>query len=45
MLPMMLLFDHRLIDGVMAGRLAKTFGELLRDPGAAFGPDGGRIGG
>lgn len=46
MLPMMLLFDHRLIDGVMAGRLGKTFGEVLRDPGAAFGPDGGRrIGG
>lgn len=40
MLPAMLLFDHRLIDGVMAGRLAATFGEMLRDPERVFGAAG-----
>lgn len=40
MLPLLLLFDHRLIDGVMAGRLALRFAELLREPARAFGEDG-----
>jgi len=38
-LPVMLLFDHRLIDGVRAGRLIQTFASLLLDPAAAFGED------
>lgn len=41
-LPVMLLFDHRLIDGVRAGRLLQRFGSLLLDPAAAFGEDGER---
>lgn len=40
MLPMMMLFDHRLIDGVAASRLGLTLGEILRDPGSEFGRDG-----
>ena len=39
-LPVMLLFDHRLIDGVRAGRLLARFAELMLDPVAAFGQDG-----
>ncbi len=43
-LPVLLIFDHRLIDGVMAGRLLKHFVQILLDPAAAFGADGGRRG-
>ncbi len=31
-------FDHRLIDGFQAARMAKTVIEAVKDPGAAFGP-------
>lgn len=41
-LPVVLVFDHRLFDGVMAGRIMLRFGEILRDPEATFGVDGER---
>jgi len=40
MLPVLLLFDHRLLDGVAAGRLAQTFAGILADPAAEFGIEG-----
>ena len=40
MLPVLLVFDHRLVDGVLAGRLLKTFVGILRHPEAVFGADG-----
>lgn len=40
MLPTMLAFDHRLMDGVMAGRVLARFGAILQDPEAVFGTDG-----
>lgn len=40
MLPLLLLFDHRLLDGVAAGRLALHFAGILADPAQAFGPTG-----
>lgn len=44
-LPVVLLFDHRLLDGVMAGRILVRLGEILRDPAKVFGPTGdARIG-
>ena len=42
MLPIILMFDHRLIDGVTAGRMLARFAEILRDPLAFFGADGQR---
>lgn len=42
MLPMMMLFDHRLIDGVAASRLGLSFCSLLQDPAGEFGGDGSR---
>lgn len=41
-LPMTLTFDHRLIDGVKAGRLLMKVSAHLRDPAATFGPTGER---
>lgn len=40
MLPLVIIFDHRLIDGVAAGKLALRFAEILQDPEACFGPEG-----
>jgi len=40
MLPVMLVFDHRLVDGVLAGRVLETFTGILQDPTGAFGPEG-----
>ena len=40
MLPLMLAFDHRLMDGVMAGRVLERFGIILQDPEAVFGAEG-----
>lgn len=40
MLPVVCLFDHRLIDGVRAGRMIARFASILKDPEAAFGADG-----
>lgn len=42
MLPLLLVFDHRLVDGVLAGRVLETFSGILQDPEACFGPDGGQ---
>ena len=39
-LPVVLVFDHRLFDGVMAGRIMVRFGEILRDPAAVLGEHG-----
>lgn len=40
MLPVLLVFDHRLFDGVIAGRVMRTFAGILRDPAAVFGARG-----
>lgn len=40
MLPVLFLFDHRLVDGVMGSRIATRFGAILADPAAEFGSDG-----
>lgn len=40
MLPVLFLFDHRLIDGVLGSRIATRFGQILMDPSEEFGPDG-----
>lgn len=37
-LPLMMTFDHRLIDGVKASRLLLRFSEIIKDPAAEFGP-------
>jgi pyruvate/2-oxoglutarate dehydrogenase complex dihydrolipoamide acyltransferase (E2) component len=42
MLPVLFLFDHRLIDGVMAARVITRFGEIVMDPAKEFGSDGSR---
>lgn len=42
MLPLLFLFDHRLIDGVKAARMMAHFGAILQDPAAEFGPTGDR---
>ena len=39
-LPVILVFDHRLFDGVMASRLLTRFASMLQDPASVFGPDG-----
>ncbi len=39
-LPFALIFDHRLFDGIKAGRLLLRFGEILTDPAAILGPTG-----
>lgn len=39
-LPVVMVFDHRLFDGVTAGRLLIRLAALLRDPASTFGPDG-----
>ena len=39
-MPGILIFDHRLIDGVRAGQVIRTFAEKLRDPEPLFGPTG-----
>jgi pyruvate/2-oxoglutarate dehydrogenase complex dihydrolipoamide acyltransferase (E2) component len=44
MLPIMFLFDHRLIDGVKAGRTLMRFAEILQHPEATFGANGERAG-
>ncbi|MCA9694318.1 MAG: 2-oxo acid dehydrogenase subunit E2 [Nannocystaceae bacterium] len=40
MLPVSYVFDHRLFDGVMCGRILLRLCEMLRDPAAVLGPDG-----
>lgn len=40
MLPVTLIFDHRLFDGVMGARILRRFTLMLLDPEALFGSDG-----
>ncbi len=40
MLPVALVFDHRLFDGIMAGKVLTRFAELIREPQAHFGANG-----
>ena len=40
MLPLMLLFDHRLIDGMKASELLLEVTRSIQDPEAVFGPNG-----
>lgn len=40
MLPLLLVFDHRIFDGVYASRLLMRMAEILKDPAAMFGADG-----
>ena len=40
MLPVVLIFDHRLIDGVRASQLILRMRQILGDPAAVFGADG-----
>ena len=42
-LPVVLVFDHRLFDGVKAGRMLVRFAQLLQDPEPVFGPHGDRL--
>jgi hypothetical protein len=42
--PVMFVFDHRLFDGVLAGRILTRLVEILQNPAAVFGADGTRIG-
>ncbi len=42
MLPLVLVFDHRLIDGVLGARLVGRVAELMLDPEPVFGADGER---
>ena len=44
MLPIMLLFDHRLIDGVRASRMLAHLNTILQDPAAVFGAQGEQAG-
>lgn len=39
-LPVILVFDHRLFDGVIASQILTRFAAVLQDPAAVFGPDG-----
>ena len=39
-LPIILLFDHRLFDGVIAGHMLRRFAEILKQPARFFGDDG-----
>jgi pyruvate/2-oxoglutarate dehydrogenase complex dihydrolipoamide acyltransferase (E2) component len=43
MLPVVLMFDHRLVDGVAGARLVARFAEICRDPAAVFGPTGEKV--
>lgn len=43
-LPVLLIFDHRLIDGVAAGRMLQFAVHILQDPERWFGPDGTHAG-
>ncbi len=43
MLPVLFLFDHRLLDGVRGSRMIQTFCATMLDPEAAFGPEAERL--
>ncbi len=40
MLPLLYVFDHRLFDGVLAGKILTRVFDVLQDPAAHFGPEG-----
>ena len=40
MLPLVLLFDHRLIDGVVSSRILLKINEIVQNPERFFGPEG-----
>jgi pyruvate/2-oxoglutarate dehydrogenase complex dihydrolipoamide acyltransferase (E2) component len=40
MLPVLLVFDHRLVDGVLASRLLLHLHRILQNPAESFGEDG-----
>ena len=42
MLPVVFAFDHRIVDGVIGGRMMQRFGTILTEPAAHFGADGTR---
>ncbi len=42
MLPVLLLFDHRLVDGVRGSRIVRSFSEIFQNPAHHFGEAGGR---
>lgn len=42
--PMIFVFDHRLFDGVYAGKILTRLVEILQNPAATFGDDGERVG-
>lgn len=42
MLPVLLLFDHRLVDGVRGSQLVRSFAAAFQNPEEAFGSDAGR---
>lgn len=44
MLPLLYVFDHRLFDGVLAGRILTRLFEVLQDPEATLGPEGRAVG-
>jgi pyruvate dehydrogenase E2 component (dihydrolipoamide acetyltransferase) len=39
-LPVLFVFDHRLVDGVMGSRILARLGEILADPAAVWGEPG-----
>ncbi len=43
MLPVLFLFDHRLLDGVRGSRMIQSFCTAMLDPEAAFGAGGERL--
>jgi len=43
-LPVMFVFDHRLFDGVMAGKVMARISGILQNPEPVFGADGRRSG-
>lgn len=43
-MPFSYVWDHRLFDGVVAGRMLTRLTEILADPGGVFGDDGDRLG-
>ncbi|MCP4808343.1 MAG: hypothetical protein GY913_33375 [Proteobacteria bacterium] len=42
-LPVVLVFDHRLLDGYLASQLFRRLTLILRDPSSVFGEDASRI--
>ena len=40
MLPVMLVFDHRIMDGVRAGKMLMTFHSIIQNPADFFGAQG-----